>query len=325
MKITLKTAFIGALVIHLGIFLVLVLNVSLDKPEKPEHNENNLIHATVVTPPAKGSPDAGKKAPAPAPQPMRPPEATPEFAQQKTEELKQNVEAQRQKELERQNAALALKRKKEEERKKAEEAKKLAEKKKKEEAKKREEARKLAEKKKKEAEEKKKQELKKQAEKKKQEELARKKAEEQKKIAEQKKKAEEARKLAEQKKKEDAQKKAAAQSAANSLEDEILGKVDGSAAGKGLGAGSSTSQAYGSKIEGLILQNWIIDPSMDGKQVVVTFNVDSGGNISNANCTGDGAVCRSAIETLKKIGMMPMPPRGCSDCNSIVLNMTPKI
>ena len=75
---------------------------------------------------------------------------------------------------------------------------------------------------------------------------------------------------------------------------------------------------------------------MNGKRVVVTVSIDENGMIYNEKCQGDGmiynekcqgdsAVCASAIATLNLIGMMPRPPVGCKDCNTIVITMTPKL
>ena len=114
---------------------------------------------------------------------------------------------------------------------------------------------------------------------------------------------------------------------ANNLEDELLGQINGSPVGEGLGAGtgSNDSLTYGAKVQQLIEQNWRIDPSMNGKRVVVTVTVDEAGMISNEKCEGDKSVCASAIATLHLIGMLPMPPKGCKDCNTIVITMTPKL
>ena len=64
---------------------------------------------------------------------------------------------------------------------------------------------------------------------------------------------------------------------------------------------------------------------MNGKRVVVTVSIDENGMIYNEKCQGDSAVCASAIATLNLIGMMPRPPVGCKDCNTIVITMTPKL
>ena len=117
------------------------------------------------------------------------------------------------------------------------------------------------------------------------------------------------------------------QAQADSLEQDLLGQVHGVEGGVGLGSGtgSDDSQVYGSKVQQLIEQNWRIDPSMNGKRVVVTVSIDNEGMIYNEKCQGDSAVCASAIATLNLIGMMPRPPVGCKDCNTIVITMTPKL
>ncbi|MDO4676711.1 MAG: cell envelope integrity protein TolA, partial [Anaerobiospirillum succiniciproducens] len=149
-----------------------------------------------------------------------------------------------------------------------------------------------------------------------------------------KKKAEEAKKKAELEKVakqmlEDQQKRLEAQQKeqADDLESDLLGQVHGTDDGVGLGSGtgSNESQTYGAKVQQLIEQNWRIDPSMNGKKVVVTVSVDDGGQIYNLKCDGDKSVCASAVSTLNLIGMLPRPPQGCKDCSTIVITMTPKI
>ena len=305
MKIGLGSAFVLALLFHGALFATLVINVSLDKPKKPEEKLGQIMHATIVNvPPAKGSPtgtppkkvqvqDTAKQAAEAAAKAKAAAEAKAKA------ELEKQLAAQKKAEAERQKA-LALKKAKEE-KKKAEEAKKKAE----EEAKKKAEA-----------------EAKKKAE-----EEAKKKAE-----AEAKKKAEaEAKKQAEL---EAIAKQMAAEQAArleaqqaDDLEQDLLGQAHGVEGGEGLGSGtgSSDSLTYGNKVQQLIEQNWRIDPSMNGKKVVVTVSVDNEGMIYNEKCQGDNAVCASAIATLNLIGMLPRPPQGCKDCNTIVITMTPKI
>ena len=321
MKIGLGSAFVLALLFHGALFATLVINVSLDKPKKPEEKLGQIMHATIVNvPPAKGSPtgtppkkvqvqDTAKQAAEAAAKAKAAAEAKAKA------ELEKQLAAQKKAEAERQKA-LALKKAKEE-KKKAEEAKKKAE----EEAKKKAEA---------EAKKKAEEEAKKKAEaeaKKKAEEEAKKKAE-----AEAKKKAEaEAKKQAEL---EAIAKQMAAEQAArleaqqaDDLEQDLLGQAHGVEGGEGLGSGtgSSDSLTYGNKVQQLIEQNWRIDPSMNGKKVVVTVSVDNEGMIYNEKCQGDNAVCASAIATLNLIGMLPRPPQGCKDCNTIVITMTPKI
>ncbi len=322
MKLGIGAAFVIALAIHGALLAVLAINVSLDKPKRPEEKSGQIMHATIVNvPPAKGTPDG--KPPKQNNKVQDTAKAAAEAAAkakaeaEKKAALAKQVEAQKKAEAERQKA-IALK--------KAEEAKKKAE----EEAKKKAEA---------EAKKKAEEEAKKKAEeeaKKKAEEEAKKKADEAKKKAEDeaKKKAEEAKKKEELEKvakqmMEEQQKRLEAQKnqQADDLESDLLGQVNGTDTGVGLGSGtgSNESQTYGAKVQQLIEQNWRVDPSMNGKRVVVTVSVNDGGEIYNLKCDGDKAVCAGAISTLNLIGMLPRPPQGCKDCNTIVITMTPKI
>ena len=292
MKLGIGPAFVIALAIHGVLLAVLAINVSLDKPKRPEEKTGQIMHATMVNvPPAKGSPQG------------KPPQQNKvqDTAKQAAEAAaKAKAEAAKRAELAKQVVAL----------KKAEEAKKKAE----------AEAKKKAE-----------EEAKKKAEaeaKKKAEEEAKKKAEEAKKKAEEAKKKAELEKVAKQML-EDQQKRLEAQQKeqADDLESDLLGQVHGTDEGVGLGSGtgSNESQTYGAKVQQLIEQNWRIDPSMNGKKVVVTVSVDDGGQIYNLKCDGDKSVCSSAVSTLNLIGMLPRPPQGCKDCSTIVITMTPKI
>ncbi len=314
MRIGLGAAFVLAIMFHGALLAALVINVSLDKPKRPEEKSGQIIHATIVNvPPAKGNP-AGKEPEGVKVQDTAR-QAAEAAAKAKAEaeakaraELEKQLAAQRKAEAERQKA-LALK--------KAEEAKKKAE----EEAKK-----KAEEEKKKKAEEEKKKKAEAEA-KKKAEEEAKKKAEAEAE-AEAKKKAElEA--LAKQMEKEQLERLEAEKmkNQADNLEDDILGQANGVEGGQGLGAGTGSDESltYGSKVQQLIEQNWRIDPSMNGKKVVVTVSIDQEGMIYNEKCQGDRAVCASAIATLNLIGMMPRPPKGCKDCNTIVITMIPKV
>lgn len=305
MKLGIGPAFVIALAIHGVLLAVLAINVSLDKPKRPEEKTGQIMHATMVNvPPAKGSPqgkppqqnkvqDTAKQAAEAA--------AKAKAEAAKRAELAKQVEAQKKAEAERQKA-IALK-KAEEAKKKAEEAKKKAE----AEAKKKAEA---------------------EAKKKAEEEAKKKKAEEAKKKAEEAKKKAELEKVAKQML-EEQQKRLEAQQKeqADDLESDLLGQVHGTDEGVGLGSGtgSNESQTYGAKVQQLIEQNWRIDPSMNGKKVVVTVSVDDGGQIYNLKCDGDKSVCSSAVSTLNLIGMLPRPPQGCKDCSTIVITMTPKI
>ena len=317
MKIGTGTAFGIAIFIHLALIVVLVVNVSLDKPERPNDNRNNIMHATMITPASLGNPNGKtQEQKTQASQNVKIPE--PKSSAKAQEELQERLAAQQKAEAERKEA-VALKKKQEAERleaeRKANEQKRIeAEKKalalkKAQEQKRLEEQKKLEEKKKAEAEAKKKAEA---EAKKKAEAEAKKKAE-----AEAKKKAE-----AEAKKKAEAE----AQQKADSLEDDILGTTDGDPInGKGLGAGPDGAGGYGAKVQGMIEQNWLIDPSMNGKTVKVSISVDSNGLISGEQCQGDKKVCKSALDTLNRIGMLPRPPANCPECGNIVISMTPKL
>ncbi len=338
----LKTAAVIAVAIHAVIVAGLIINVSLDRPQKPEDNTGNLMHATFV-PPAKGNPDGKAEAPKPAAssavEESAPAIVDNSAAKQAAEDLKYQIQKQReeeakrqeiieQKRIEEEQKALALKKAQAEKKKLEEQKKKLEEQKKAQELKKQEEAKKKAEaeaKKKAEAEAKKKAEA---EAKKKAEEEAKKKAE-----AEAKKKTEdEAKKKAEadakRKAEADAKRKAdaAAKAQADSLEDSILGTADGDPVnGKGLGSGSGDSAGYGSKVRTLIEQNWRVDPSMNGKSVKVMLEIASDGTVKSKNCEGNSRVCKSALDAIDNIGMFPMPPSGCVECSVIHVTMTPKI
>lgn len=312
MKIGLGTAFILAMLFHGALLATLVINVSLEKPKRPEEKLGQIMHATIVNvPPAKGSPsgEPPKKVQVQDTAKQAAEAAAKAKAEQEARikaELEKQLAAQKKAEAERQKA-LALK--KAEEKKKAEaEAKKKAE----EEAKKKAEA---EAKKKAEAEAKKKAE----AEAKKKAEAEAKKKAELEAIAKQ--------MAAEQAARMEAQKQEQLKEQADDLEKDLLGQANGVEGGEGLGSGtgSSDSLTYGNKVQQLIEQNWRIDPSMNGKKVVVTVSVDNEGMIYNEKCQGDSTVCASAIATLNLIGMLPRPPQGCKDCNTIVITMTPKI
>ncbi len=322
----LKTAAVIAVAIHAVIVAGLIINVSLDRPQKPEDNTGNLMHATFV-PPAKGNPDGKAEAPKPAAssavEESAPAIVDNSAAKQAAEDLKYQIQKQReeeakrqeiieQKRIEEEQKALALKKAQAEKKKLEEQKKKLEEQKKAQELKKQEEAKKKAEaeaKKKAEAEAKKKAEA---EAKKKAEDEAKKKAE-----ADAKRKAE-----ADAKRKADA----AAKAQADSLEDSILGTADGDPVnGKGLGSGSGDSAGYGSKVRTLIEQNWRVDPSMNGKSVKVMLEIASDGTVKSKNCEGNSRVCKSALDAIDNIGMFPMPPSGCVECSVIHVTMTPKI
>ena len=321
MKIGIGTAFVLAMIFHGALLAVLAVNVSLDRPERPEEKPGQIMHATIINvPPAKGSPtgqpprnntmqDTQKLAQEAAAK------ARAEAEAKAKAELAQKVAAQKKAEAERQKA-LALKKAEEAKRQAEEEKKRIeAEKKKAEEERLKAEAKAKAE-----AEAKAKAEAEAKA---KAEAEARAKAEAKAKAeAEARAKAEAQRKAA-----EEAARQAALQQQAESLEQELLGRANGIEGGQGLGSGtgSDDSQVYGAKVQQLIEQNWRIDPSMNGKRVVVTVSIDDNGMIYNEKCQGDSAVCASAIATLNLIGMMPRPPVGCKDCNTIVITMTPKL
>lgn len=325
MKIGIGSAFILAVLFHGALLGILAVNVSLDRPQRPEERPGQLMHATIVSvPPAKGSPSGSASAPAKSQETVATPQQDNQADKARAEaeaaakaKLAEQVAAQQRAEAERQKV-IALK--------KAEEAKRQAEAERKrieQEKKRAEEARLKAEaeaKAKAEAEAKAKAEAEAKA---KAAAEAKAKAEaEAKAQAEAKAKAEAERRAA-----EEAARQAAMQQQADSLEQELLGMPNGVSGGQGLGVGtgSDDSLLYGAKVQQLIEQNWRIDPSMNGKRVVVTVSIDNDGMIYNEKCQGDSAVCASAIATLNLIGMLPRPPAGCKDCNTIVITMTPKI
>lgn len=323
MKIGLGGAFVLAVIFHGALLATLAINVSLDKPKKPEEKMGQIIHATIVNiPPAKGSPngkaekdkvqvqDTAKAAAEAAAK------AKAEAEAKAKAELEKQVAAQKKAEAERQKA-IALK-KAEEEKRKAEEQKRI------------EEQKRLEAEAKKKAEEEAKKKAEAEAKKKAEEEAKKKAAEEAKRQAEAKAKAEaeaKAKAAAEAKAKADAQRQAQMQAQANNIEDDILGQANGVEGGVGLGSGtgSNDSVTYGAKVQQLIEQNWRIDPSMNGRRVIVSVSVDNDGNIFNQKCEGDRAVCASALATINLIGLLPRPPQGCKDCNTIIITMTPKI
>lgn len=320
MKINIGIAFVVAIILHILLILILAINVSLNKPKRPDSLDSNIMKATVVQLGA-----AAKNAPkieTPAVSSVTKEPIKVDSNKAKEEQLKKNIETQ--KKLQQEREALALKKKQEQEKKRLEEQKK-----------KELEKKRLAEQKQKELEKKRLEEQKRIAEQKKKE-LEKQKQEEQKRIAEQKRLEEEKQKLAkEQQKLKEEQQKLAQQKALqqkqqqelDALEQSLLGQADG-VANTNAGAnsnGSAESQAYGDKIQTLVLQNWYVDPSMNGKKVVVTFNVDNGGLISNEKCQGDSRVCKSALDAIRLIGMMPRPPVNCQECNTVVLTMTPKL
>lgn len=320
-----------AVAIHVAILAALIVNVSLDRPERPQDNPGDLMHATFV-PPAKGDPKGGaatKSEPQSAPKAAEPiaedplPERLQEQVKKQQEAEQARMQALEQQRAEDEQKALALKKAEAEKKQLEEQKKKLEEENKALELKKAAEAKKKAEQEAK---------AKAEAEKKKAEEEARKKAEQKKKLEQQKelelKKAEEAKKKAalEAKKQAEAKAKAEANARADSLEDDILGTADGDVEnGKGLGQGGSGDAGYGDKIRGMIENNWHVDPSMNGKKVKVTLQIGSDGLIQGENCQGDKAVCDSALNAIKAIGMFPVPPSSCKECSTLVIYMTPRI
>ena len=298
MKISLKTAFVMALALHVTIAGVLLLKVSLDRPEKPNMGAGNIMHATFI-PPAKGNPNGSQS---------QPKKQDSQVDKKLLEQQKKQEELR--KELEKRAAEQKAQEKKRQE---------AIEKKKAEEAKKIEQQKELALKKKKLEEEKKK---KLEEEKKKLEEKKKKKLEEEKKKkeAEAKKRQEEA----EAKARAAAEAKAKAQ--ADSLEDDILGTANGDPVnGQGLGSGAGGEAGYGDKVRGLIEQNWRVDQSMNGKRVVVSLKLDSGGIVTGVSCQGDDKVCQSAVAAIELVGMFPRPPADCPQCSNIKISMTPKL
>ena len=330
MKISLKTAFVMALALHVTIAGVLLLKVSLDRPEKPNMGAGNIMHATFI-PPAKGNPNGSQS------QPKKQDSQVDKKLleqQKKQEELRKELEKraaeQKAQEKKRQEA---IEKKKAEEAKKIEQQKELALKKKKLEE---EKKKKLEEEKKKKLEEEKKKKAEAEKKKKLEEEKKKKAEEEKKKLEEEKKK-----KLEEEKKKKEAEAKkrqeeaeakaraaaeAKAKAQADSLEDDILGTANGDPVnGQGLGSGAGGEAGYGDKVRGLIEQNWRVDQSMNGKRVVVSLKLDSGGIVTGVSCQGDDKVCQSAVAAIELVGMFPRPPADCPQCSNIKISMTPKL
>ena len=137
----LKTAAVIAVAIHAVIVAGLIINVSLDRPQKPEDNTGNLMHATFV-PPAKGNPDGNAEAPKPvasaAVEESAPAIVDNSAAKQAAEDLKYQIQKQReeeakrqeiieQKRIEEEQKALALKKAQAEKKKLEEQKKKIVE------------------------------------------------------------------------------------------------------------------------------------------------------------------------------------------------------
>ena len=221
MKFSTFVAFICALVVHLLLLLLLVVNVSLDKPQRPQDAGVKIMHATVITPPAKGK-ETGSAQNIKKPQETVKKNTDDSKRKAQEEALKKRVEAQKKAEEQR---VLALKKKQEEQKKLEEKKRKEAEAKAKAEA----EAKAKAE-----AEAKAKAEAEAKA---KAEAEAKKKAQEEKERLEKeaKEKAEAEAKRLEQEAME-AQKKLEAQQEAALLEQELLGTADGVEGGEGLGS-----------------------------------------------------------------------------------------
>ncbi len=166
--------------------------------------------------------------------------------------------------------------------------------------------------------------------KKKAEEEAKKKAE-----AEAKKKAEEEAKKkaeAEARKKAEAEARRKAEEEARrkreqSLEDDILGSLDGpgGSSQSGTNAQLEMAQRYGMTVKSIIEEAWHVEKAMNGKTVNITIRLSENGSISGENCTGDSRVCQSVRQALDRIHAFPAPPKECSDCRVIHLKMTPRI
>lgn len=110
------------------------------------------------------------------------------------------------------------------------------------------------------------------------------------------------------------------------MEDDILGTANGDPVnGQGLGSGAGGEAGYGDKVRGLIEQNWRVDQSMNGKRVVVSLKLDSGGIVTGVSCQGDDKVCQSAVAAIELVGMFPRPPADCPQCSNIKISMTPKL
>ncbi len=283
MKLSTFWAFIAALAVHLVILLLLIVNVSLEKPQRPQDQGVRIMHATVIGAPVKPSQPAKD---APVREERKQETTVDDSRQQEAEEaLRKSIQAQKEAEEQR---VLALKKQQEEEQRRLEEERQKQE----------AEKKRLEEERKKQEEEQKRREE--EALKKAREEEEAKKREEQ----------EKARALEEQRRR--------ASEEALALEEQLLGGQAGAGA-------AGVADEYGARVQTLIEQNWRIDPSWNGKKVVVTLNVDNQGMISNEKCQGDAAVCAGALATLRLIGMLPRPPVDCRDCSTIVLTMTPQL
>ena len=88
-----------ALVFHGALLATLAINVSLDKPKRPEERPGQIMHATIVPiPPAQGSPQGQLPKPSvsehqqSANEPEKP--KVDDSAKHKAEELAQEVDAQ---------------------------------------------------------------------------------------------------------------------------------------------------------------------------------------------------------------------------------------
>jgi colicin import membrane protein len=64
---------------------------------------------------------------------------------------------------------------------------------------------------------------------------------------------------------------------------------------------------------------------MNGKRVVVSLKLDSGGIVTGVSCQGDDKVCQSAVAAIELVGMFPRPPADCPQCSNIKISMTPKL
>ncbi|WP_406043639.1 cell envelope integrity protein TolA [Succinimonas sp.] len=317
MKYSLASSAAIAVLLHLALFAVLYFNADFT-PEPPKEKEKPLIHATMVdyeSLPAqkearrkaaleakrKAEEEARRKAEAEA---RKKAEAEAKKRAEAEAKKKAEAEARRKAEEEARRQAEAEARRKAEEQARIEAAQKAAQ----------EEARKQAELALRKAEE----------AKKKAEEEAKKKAE-----AEAKKKAEEeAKKKAEAEAKRKAEEEARRKAREKSLEDDILGSLDGPGNGQGTPGNNAQlemAQRYGLTVKSIIEDSWHVEKAMNGKTVNLTVKISENGSISGQTCTGDSRVCQTVIQALERIHSFPPPPKECSDCRVIHFKMTPKI
>ena len=88
---------------------------------------------------------------------------------------------------------------------------------------------------------------------------------------------------------------------------------------------STNKLNYVEKLKNLILNNWYIDSYMVGKTIRLSFSINYEGIPYDISCQGAENVCKSAIDSVYRIGLFPYPPNDCTDCNNIKIMMTPSL